>query len=726
MKLRLVALLIALMTSGAAAQPVVLRGRVYTTNGVPVAGANVFVVGSLDGALTDSVGAFRFSAPRSASLTLAIRRLGFRDRQIDIVNPARELDVILEPEASRVAAMNVQASRYVAGDEAGAALTPLEIVTIPGTAADVNRAIQSLPGVQQVDEGTGLFVRGGDFTETRVFLNEGLLLTPAQIQSPAGTFVGTLDPFLLDGVYFTSGGFGARYGDALSAIALLNTRSRPTRPELTVSTGLAAIGANVALPGPGGTSLALVADRNDLTPVLRLNGSPRQFSTPPRGADRTMSLHWDYRPTAKLSLFATEQTGRVAALNTTPSVSDTFATAGRERAVVLSWRDVVGRFSPGIVLSSSAIRRTESFGSYELAQPQRLEQGVMTLDVALGDRVVGRVGGETGRLASHIDGSVPASGADQRPGSRVRLFEVDETRRHRATFAELDVRPTEASHAVIGFRRDWSASGEGATLDPRASGSLRVRELLTVTGALGVYHQTVDPLLETLAAAGASLPSMRARHAIVGVQIGESTPMLRVEAYHKRYSDLAAQSRDFITIGGGSGTAGGVDVMARAPQVAGVSTRLVYSYVRSVRTDPNSGALARAPFDVPHNITSVFSRSFVRFISTSASFRYASGRPYTPVIGATRSPDSPTWIPRYGAPNSERLPAFARVDFSASWYRPLASHGQFVAYVAVTNVLDRSNVYVRQYTADYTSAYDVRSIFNRAVYFGGVLTLTGN
>jgi hypothetical protein len=67
-----------------------------------------------------------------------------------------------------------------------------------------------------------------------------------------------------------------------------------------------------------------------------------------------------------------------------------------------------------------------------------------------------------------------------------------------------------------------------------------------------------------------------------------------------------------------------VDVMARAPQVAGVSTRLVYSYVRSVRTDPNSGALARAPFDVPHNITSVFSRSFARFISTSASFRYAS------------------------------------------------------------------------------------------------------
>src|SRR4030095_15633422 len=102
----------------------------------------------------------------------------------------------VEASAQRVAELTVQASRYTASNEAGATLTPLEIVTIPGTAADINRGVQSLPGVQQVDEGNGLFVRGGDFTETRVFLNGGLLLTPAQVQTPAGTFVGGLDTLL--------------------------------------------------------------------------------------------------------------------------------------------------------------------------------------------------------------------------------------------------------------------------------------------------------------------------------------------------------------------------------------------------------------------------------------------------------------------------------------------------------------------------------------------------
>jgi hypothetical protein len=44
-----------------------------------------------------------------------------------------------------------------------------------------------------------------------------------------------------------------------------------------------------------------------------------------------------------------------------------------------------------------------------------------------------------------------------------------------------------------------------------------------------------------------------------------------------------------------------------------------------------------------------------------------------------------------------------------------------VAYIALTNLLDRPNVYRRQYVADYTSHYDIRSIFNRAVYFGASL-----
>ncbi len=75
----------------------------------------------------------------------------------------------------------------------------LEVVTTPGTSADIHRAIQLLPGVQAVDDGTARFVRGGDYTETRVFMNEAQLLNPQQLLTPTGTFVGTVDPFQLEG-----------------------------------------------------------------------------------------------------------------------------------------------------------------------------------------------------------------------------------------------------------------------------------------------------------------------------------------------------------------------------------------------------------------------------------------------------------------------------------------------------------------------------------------------
>ena len=606
-------------------------------------------------------------------------------------------------------------------------LTPLEIVTIPGSTADVNRAIQTLPGVQQVDEGTGLFVRGGDFLETRVFLNDGLLLTPAQLQNPAGTFVGTLDPFLLDAVYFTSGGFGARYGDALSAVAALRTQRRPTAHSATFSAGLAATGVNAAYAGPRGTGARLVAGRSDLTPVLQLNGSPRAFSTAPRGADRSASLYWDYRGTGRLSLFATEGINRLGALNETPSVVDTFAVSGRERAAVARWSETFGRLAPSVTASWSSIRKREDYGAFQLASPSRLAGVYASLDVALADALTLRGGADRVRHHAEVSGSIPARGDDQRPGARVRLYDMRNTATRTALWTEVDWRVAERGRIIAGVRRDDASSSRAPTVDPRLSAALRLAPHVSATAAWGVYHQVVDPLLQTLGdGAPLRLPSMRARHAIVGLQLGDSSPMLRAELYDKSYRDLAGQTRDYTTAAGGTGRAHGLDLIARAPIVAGVTTRAMYSYVRSRRSDPSTGLMAPAAADITHGLTIIANRNFPHAIPTGVAFRYASGRPFTPVVAATRDDVALPWTPQYGAPGSERLPAFGRLDLSASWFRMAGPHLQVVGYVAVTNLLDRANVFTRRYTADYTARYDVRSIFNRSLYFGGVLTLHDN
>src|SRR5688572_8348285 len=181
-----------------------LRGVVRSTLG-PILGANVFVLETLDGTLTDSTGAFVIQASAPLPLTLHIKRIGFTPFERVLTDTA-SITVLLVRAAPMLAPITVQAGAYTAGEERGATLTPLEVVTTPGTSADVNRAIQLLPGVQAVDDGTALFVRGGDFTETKAFLNEAPLLNPVQLLTPSGTFVGTVDPFQLDGIFFSSGG----------------------------------------------------------------------------------------------------------------------------------------------------------------------------------------------------------------------------------------------------------------------------------------------------------------------------------------------------------------------------------------------------------------------------------------------------------------------------------------------------------------------------------------
>jgi hypothetical protein len=155
---------------------------------------------------------------------------------------------------------------------------------------------------------------------------------------------------------------------------------------------------------------------------------------------------------------------------------------------------------------------------------------------------------------------------------------------------------------------------------------------------------------------------------------------------------------------------------------AGVATRVVYSFVDAERTDPHTGRLAPAPADVTHALSVVADRQWGTHWQTAVAWRWATGRPVTPVVGAERDTEAAVWTPRYGAPGSERLPAFARLDLSASRLDRPAPSLQLVTFAGLTNALDRENVYAYRYSPDYATRAPVRSVFNRALYVGASLS----
>src|SRR5688500_15396609 len=299
-----------------------VRGLVRSPDARPIEGANVFIIETLDGVVTREDGRFSIPVTTPGAVTLVVRRLGYAEQRRTVAESARsELVITLEPSSVSLAAVSIQAGQYTASEERGATLTPLQVVTTPGTAADVNRAIQSLPGVQAGDEGTALFVRGGDFTETRVFLNEAGLLTPVQLQSPSGTFTGTVDPFLLDGIFFSSGGFGARYGDALSGIAALRTLGRPAAREAGVSASLAALSARGGLPWKNGWGARATATRSHTGLLFDVNGTTREYTHDPEGSDLSGGVIWNYRRTGEIKAFGLDQRNRMGVVIDDPSFS---------------------------------------------------------------------------------------------------------------------------------------------------------------------------------------------------------------------------------------------------------------------------------------------------------------------------------------------------------------------------------------------------------------------
>ena len=700
-----------------------VSGRVQASDRTPLVGASVFLAESLEGAVTDSAGTFAFATTASGGGTLVVDAAGYRQVRRPWTPESGSLTFVLArgSGAAGLAPIVVQAGRFTAGAERGATLTPREVVTTPGTAADVNRAIQTLPGVQPVDEGTGLFVRGGDFTETRVLLNDAALLNPPQLLTPTGTFVGTVDPFQLDGIFFSSGGFGARYGNALSAVAALRSLGRAERAGGSVGAGLVGPSAAGALPLGRRASVRVSGNYFDVAPIYRLNGAPRRFDPAPHGHAAGASLAYAYRPTAEVKLYALDTRTRLGVGIDDPAFSGTYAADVASRFAVASWRDLFGRVAPAVSVARATLARAEDFGAFRMRLAQVSTQAFASAAVEASPRLTVRGGAELEHGTSGLDGSVPQSGDDRAPDARRRVLGAAVAGTRTGAFGEADWRALAPVRLVAGVRTDRSTLSGARTVDPRLSAAWQVARGVTLTGAWGDYHQVPDALLYDREIGDASLPPMRARQAVAGLQVGDGGRTLRVEAYDKRYRALAQLSRDNVVRAGGVGRARGVDIFQKGTFPLGVEQRVTYSLVHAERTDPASGVLARAPFDVTHALTVVAQRPVRGGLLLGATWRAATGRPFTPVQGGVRDSAGTGWTPTYGAPFGERFPAFRRLDLSASHSRPVGGGRIAVVYLSLNNALDRRNVQAWTYSADYAERRPVRSLFNRSVYFGGTL-----
>ncbi|HQY13008.1 MAG TPA: carboxypeptidase-like regulatory domain-containing protein, partial [Ferruginibacter sp.] len=244
---RAVVFIILLSSLGSKAQTRI-SGRISDTKGKPLGGVSITLRNSYDGSTTDSLGNFSFTTTEKGKQTLEASIIGYRpfEQEITLAPGPLTLNILLKELVTELKAVVISAGAFVASDKnKGAVLNAIDIVTTPSANADVTSAFKTLPGTQQVGESEGLFVRGGSATESKIYMDGNLVNNFFYSSTPGIATRGRFNPFLFKGTIFSSGGYSALYGQALSSALILESKDLPERTEADLAISVIGLGGGI-------------------------------------------------------------------------------------------------------------------------------------------------------------------------------------------------------------------------------------------------------------------------------------------------------------------------------------------------------------------------------------------------------------------------------------------------------------------------------------------------
>jgi TonB family protein len=287
-------------------------------------------------------------------------------------------------------------------------------------------------------------------------------------------------------------------------------------------------------------------------------------------------------------------------------------------------------------------------------------------------------------------------------------------------WANLELKPIEGLLIVPGVRADLQPQIEELTVDPRIMARYQIAAPVTVKAGTGIYHgvPTTDE-----AASHFGNPNIGAERAIQHSAGVELTPLpflqLDMTGFYHQLDDIAAPSNRVVEENGeavalnydntGEGRAYGLEVMLRQQLAYRLSGWVAYTLARTERKRVSSDPFTVFDFDQTHSFVLVAAYQLPRHFQLSTRLRYRTGRPTTPINGATFVSDNDEYAPAFGATNSSRLDDFHQLDLRLDkrWVFDLWS---FTAYVDVQNVYNRNNSIDVSYSYDYSEKAKVRGI----------------
>lgn len=229
-----------------------LRGSVRDSIGDAVELANVALLGTGDGTMTNLDGNFELQIPAGRSYTVVISCVGYRTKQFAVrLGPgeSRNQDITLLRDVRSLKEVSVSARQERASTFQRIDVEDLNYM--PTATGKVETIIKSQAGVSSNNELSSQYsVRGGNFDENLVYVNDIEIYRPFLVRSGQQEGLSFVNSDLVSSIKFSAGGYEARYGDKMSS-ALDITYRRPS--QFRGSASISLLGASTHLEGASKT-----------------------------------------------------------------------------------------------------------------------------------------------------------------------------------------------------------------------------------------------------------------------------------------------------------------------------------------------------------------------------------------------------------------------------------------------------------------------------------------
>ena len=689
-----------------------ISGKVMDKKGKPLPGANVFLKGTYDGTTSDSEGIFNFKTIEKDTAILSATYVGFEISEKNIGLNGKEVlhNFRLEESANELNTVVITAGAFEASDEKRMAmLKPLDIVTTAGAAADITGAIQFLPGAQRVGEQEGLFVRGGSGQETKVVIDGMIVQNPFFSSLPDVQQRGRFSPFMFKGASFSTGGYSAQYGQALSSVLLLNTTDKASNNGLGISLNLANAGLNYDYASKN-QSISAVAYYGNLKPLFALVKQNVDWLHEPEF--KGTSLTYRLKPTKHgvLKVYGMYSDSRLSVNSKNPSTdSGRMKLDLKNRNAFMTstysdqWADGKWLLNSGFSYSRNKDNMTFDAINFDRFDARTQARLVLTRLLAGNNSVL--FGGETHaiNLQNGVDG---------------RLYRLKD--HYTAIFAESEIYVTRQLAGRVGVRGEYLSLLNRFNVAPRLSFAYKTGKFSQVSLAAGQFYQNPDYRYSYM---NKNLNFERADHLILNFQIIKNQRTFRFETFYKNYAQLVREFTGEVfdadpyrfpwgpTNNQGDGYAKGFDFFWRDQKtIKNFDYWVTYSYVDSKRLFQQFQESATPTFISNHNISLITKKWFEK-IQTSFNMTYAftSGRPYY-------NPNNKVFL-------SDRTPAVHNVSIQSSKLASIKGN-LVIFYASIDNILNTKNVFTYRYTTDGKTRYSVGPQSYRSFFIGTQIMLS--